>query len=433
MGIKKFVLPDLGEGVTEGEIIKIKVSEGEAVSMDQPLFEVMTDKASMEVPSSMEGIVQKLEVAEGDIVSVGASLLILKSKEDNTEGGSVSDSLEKQKAGNQESARKTLKSSAEKDFNKVLQKPITKGLKKQDVSLSESLAVPATRRLAEELGLSLRDIQGTGSQGEIRREDLINHIKNRLKSSQVTSVSYGESVPLPPDLTEEKREPIRGIKRLMFESMSLSKATIPHFTIGERAQVEYLVKIKKEMKERLDKQGLRTGYLPFFIRALLPVLKEFPIFNSVYSSKTREIVFRKDVNIGFAVDSPQGLLVPVLKQAQNKSLLEIIKEIGQLAETARQGSIARENLTGASITLSNLGSLGGHYGTPIINPPEMAIMGIYSLYHQVLGSSAESFKEKPFMNFSITCDHRFIDGATAARFLKSFICKIEEPSLLMLE
>ena len=408
MGLKTINLPDLGEGVTEGEIIKIKVSEGEKISMDQPLLEVMTDKASMEVPSSIEGTIQTIEVKEGDIVSVGAGLFTVESQGEDSS----------------EESKPSIPSSTNK-------KDSSPSVKKQSPTTDWALAAPATRKLAEELGLDLKNVHGSGVKGEIKREDLINHIKSSLQSPQFAP--FFSSSLLPQNQEEEKREPVRGIQRLMFESMTLSKATIPHFTIGEPAQVELIVNVRTEMKARLEKQGLKIGYLPFFIKALIPVLKEFSIFNSVYDPQTKEIVYRKDQNIGFAVDSPNGLLVPVLKQVQNKSLLEIIKEIQQLAEETRQGRVERENLTGASITLSNLGSLGGFYGTPIINPPEMAIMGIYSLFRQAVQNSRGEFEEKPFMNFSITCDHRFIDGATAARFLKSFIRKIEEPSLLLLD
>ncbi len=422
MGLKHIKLPDLGEGVTEGEIIKIKVSEGDSIAMDQALLEVMTDKASMEVPSSIEGTIQKIKVAEGDIVSVGSTLFTVQS-----EGGDTVENLKQEGA---DSSLESLKQRQIESFSENATKTNSAKASSTVNSVKLSLAIPATRKLAEELGLSLEDIKGSGSQGEITREDLLNHIKSRLKSpqSQITG-----STALPQNLEEDKREPLRGIKRLMFDSMTLSKATIPHFTIGERANVEHLVNTKAEMKPRLEKQGLKTGYLPFFIKALIPVLKEFPVFNSVYSPQTKEIIFRKGFNIGFAVDSPQGLLVPVLKQAQNKSLLEIIKEISELADKVRQGHIERENLMGAGITLTNLGSLGGSYGTPIINPPEMAIMGIYSIYQQVIKTDRGEFEEKPFINFSMTCDHRFIDGATAARFLKSFAAKVEEPSLLLLE
>ena len=412
MGLKNITLPDLGEGVIEGEILKIKVSKGEEISTDQVLLEVMTDKASMEVPSSISGKIHTVNIAEGDIVSVGTSLFTVETEEN------ISESVEK-KQEEPEPSKKSSPPPPEKQ-KKAETKKATENV---------SLAVPATRKLAEELDISLKTVSGQGHQGAVRREDLIKHIKDNLKASHKPPIAS----PLPQNINEERREPLRGIKRLMFESMTLSKATIPHFTIGEQACVDHLVQLRKEMKAHLEKKGLKTGYLAFFIKALIPVLKEFPLFNSVYDPTTKEIVFRKECHIGFAVDSPEGLVVPVLKEAQKKSLQEIIKEIQKLADSARKGTIQRENLQGASLTLTNLGSLGGSYGTPIINPPEMAIIGIYRLFKQVVQTIPGEFEEKLFMNFSITCDHRFIDGATAARFLRSFANKIEEPSLLILD
>lgn len=416
MGLKAILLPDLGEGVTEGEIIKIKVLEGDSICMDQALVEIMTDKASMEVPSSIKGKIKKIEVKEGDIVSVGARLFTVEVKDGVTS--------KKSELEHKETSKNSVSSPPQKE---------KKDFHPETSPTNLELATPATRKLAMELELSLKNIQGTGLKGEIKREDLIQYIKSNLQNRTQASLPSVKPAPFPSNLKESKREPLRGIKRLMFDSMTLSKATIPHFTIGDRACVTHLVKLKKEMHPKLEKLGLKTSWLAFFIKALVPVLKEFPIFNSVYDSRTKEIVYGHELNIGFAVDSPQGLLVPVLKQAQDKSLLDIIKEIQQLAEATRSGSIERINLTGASITVSNLGSLGGLYGTPIINSPEMAIMGIYSLFHQVAKNSDGEWEEKPYINFSITCDHRFIDGATAARCLKKFVQIVEEPSLLLLD
>ena len=402
MSLNKISLPELGEGVTEGEILKIKVKEGESIVMDQVLLEVMTDKASMEVPSSIDAVIEKIEISEGDIVSVGAPLFTVKSQETPAEK-------------TKEAPREKKENAPEK--NKLQPKGFFK-------DSDFTLALPATRKLAEELGLNLKDISQEAS--PITREDLLKYVRNRLQNSSPAPQDFKA------DFEEEKRIPVKGIQRLMFESMSLSKASIPHFTIGEQAQVDYLVQLRTEMKNRLKEQGVKTGYLPFFIKALIPVIKEFPIFNSVYDPEKKEIVFKKNLNIGFAVDSPQGLLVPVIKEVQNKSLLEIIKELFELAQKTREASIERENLKGAGLTLTNLGSLGGIYGTPIIQAPEMAILAIYRTFKQAVKNERAEWEEKTFMNFSITCDHRFIDGATAVKFLRSFIQKVEEPSLLLL-
>ena len=410
MALKKISLPELGEGVTEGEILKIKVKKGDTISMDQVLLEVMTDKASMEIPSSIEGLIESVEAKEGDIVSVGAPLFTVQIK-----------GKEKQESKKAAEKQKEIDPApSPKEFIKT----------EQQSQLKNSLAIPSSRKLAEELEIDLKEVKGSGEGGEIKRKDILKYVKEKMKKP---SLALGPLPPLSDDFEETKRAPLKGIQRLMFESMSLSKATIPHFTIGEHAKAELLVKLRTEMKSRLEKQGLKIGYLPFFIKALIPVLKEFPIFNSVYDPETKEIIFKKNINFGFAVDSPNGLLVPVLKQAEQKSLLEIVKELLELSQKTREGSIERENLRGAGFTLSNLGSLGGIYGTPIIQAPEMAILGIYKIFKKVVKNKKGDFEEKDFMSFSLTCDHRFIDGATAIRFLKSFIQKIEEPSLLLLE
>ena len=415
MALKKITLPDLGEGVTEGEILKIKVKKGDPIAMDQILLEVMTDKASMEVPSSIEGVIEEVNTKEGDIVSVGAELFTVQTKEELTKT-EPENFNQKKPLGSVSSTLPAKESKKLSSLNKEENFPLT---------------IPSSRKLAEELEIDLKEVKGAGEHGEIKRKDLLKHIKQKLKSSPSPSASISPS--LLSDFEETKRVSLRGLQRLMFESMTLSKATIPHFTLGEQARAGHLIKLRMEMKARLEKQGLKLGYLPFFMKALIPTLKEFPLFNSSYDGETKEIIFKKNINFGFAVDSPNGLLVPVLKQAENKSLLEIIKEVFELSQKAREGTIEREHLKGAGFTLTNLGSLGGFYGAPIIQAPEMAILGIYKIFKQVIKSEKGAFEEKDFINFSITCDHRFIDGATALRFLKSFIQKIEEPSLLLLE
>ena len=456
MGVKQIKLPDLGEGVLEGEIIKILVSQGENIVMDQPLVEVMTDKASMEVPSSIDGLVEKVEIAPGDVVGVGSALFTVKTKDSlpKKSPSSSKTGFDAQKPPLKES-RGAMPSA--KEGKALAQKPSSPLAKKdqQEPSLKEPrlekklsakeipakgasvLALPSTRKLAEELGLGLESIKGSGPQGEIKREDLIQHVRSALRDGPFRSESMGGQAPpekAPISFEEAGRRAVRGVQRLMMKSMALSKATVPHFTVGEKVLAEKLIALRGDIKARLEKQAVKVGFLAFFVRALIPALKEFPLFNSAYDPQSNELVFRKDINIGFAVDSPQGLLVPVLKQAQNLSLLEIIKQIAHLAERARKGSLQREDLTGASITVTNLGSLGGLYGTPIINPPEMAIVGIYRLSHSLARSPKDgSIEEKPFFNCSLTCDHRFIDGATAVRFLKNFLSRVEEPGLMLLE
>ena len=441
MSLTAIPLPDLGEGVTEGEIVKIKVKEGEQIAMDQVLLEVMTDKASMEVPSSIEGLVKKVAVQEGDIVSVGADLFLIETSSSNKEDAPLKESIKIKSQAEKEPLPKntSLKERlSKKDLSskELLQKQSSGQLAKtalEEASPSKTPAgIPATRKLAQELGIDLK--KAFKNQAEVKRKDLLNYIKRKLEGSYEKTPSKKNPAVFqdPPGWNEKKRSPLRGVQRLMFESMTFSKANIPHFTLGESAQVDHLMGLRSEMKNRMEKQGLKAGFLPFFIKALIPVIEEFPLFNAAYDSQSKEIVFKEDLNVGFAVDSPQGLMVPVIKQVQNKSLLEVIKEVYEKASQARGGAIPREDLKGAGLTVTNLGGIGGMYGTPIIPPFEMAILGIYKIYPKVVKTKTGGYEEKNFMNFSITCDHRFIDGAAAVRFLKSFVEKIEEPSLLLL-
>ena len=431
MSLKSITLPDLGEGVTEGEIVKIKVKEGDTIAMDQILLEVMTDKASLEVPSSIEGLVKKVAVREGDIVSIGSDLFLIETSEIYPPSKEVSlndksDGTKKPQPDPSEKANPEVDSTDENSLTTQF---------KDLASTKTPSVIPATRKLAQELGINLKE--AFSNQKKIERKELLNYIKKQMEGSHSnvltkTHSHKNQSLKEMTGFKEKKRVSLKGIQRLMFESMTLSKATIPHFTLGEEAVVDHLIQLRLEMKNRMEKQNLKVGFLPFFIKALIPTIEDFPLFNAFYDSQTKEIVFKEGINIGFAVDSPQGLMVPVIKQVQNKSLLEIIKEVYEKANQAREGSIAREDLKGASLTLTNLGGIGGMYGVPIIPAPEMAILGIYKIFQKVVKVKSGDYEEKNFMNFSITCDHRFIDGATAVRFLKSFVEKIEEPSLLLL-
>ena len=407
-------LPDLGEGVLEGEIIKIKVSPGDTISPDQPLLEVMTDKASMEIPSSMTGVIKEVKAKPGDMVEVGQTLFVLESSS--------------QESSPEQSKTSSLKKTEKQSSLAVKKQSSSSVPEKTDFPLS----APATRKLAEELGIPLDRVTRTGKKAQILREDLIEHIKVAMSSPKETASRVKPSVEVVFS-EEDRREPLLGIKRIMFETMTYSHQNLPHFTILEKAQVKQLVKLREEFKFRLEKQNLKITYLPFIMKALVSCLREFPILNSVYDEKTKEIVYRKSFNLGFAADTPQGLLVPVIHEAQDKSLLQLAENIQTLGRQARSGEITRDKLQNGTFTLTNLGSVGGIYGFPIINPPQVAILGIYRLYKQLEKTKEGDFKDFPYMNFSLTCDHRLIDGAAAARFLKSLVLRIEDPSLLILE
>ena len=256
MALKQIALPDLGEGVTEGEILKIKVKEGDRISLDQALLEVMTDKASMEIPSSIEGVIEKIAVSEGDIVPVGSDLFTVQTKEPKASPPSKTESL-KDKRGN---SKRTV---PEKEKIQIDSTSIK-------TEKSVPLAIPASRKLAEELEIDLTEVRGSGEQGEIKRKDLLNYIKKKMKSLPDPSFSS--------PFEETKRVSLKGIQRLMFESMTLSKATIPHFTIGEQVRVDHLVKLRAEMKDRLEKQGLKNRLPAFFYESFSPCSQRISSF-----------------------------------------------------------------------------------------------------------------------------------------------------------
>ena len=401
MALEQFKLPDLGEGVNEGELIKIHVKPGDSIKLDQVLIEVMTDKASLEVPSSLEGKVKNIRFKQGDMISVGEVVFEVETQQASKPEKQQAPSL-KTETPKKESVKKPLPTPSQQ---------------------TRKMA-PASRKLLEELGIDVKDLPQDAEL--VTREDIIKHVKTRISNPQEpvqTKVSD--------NIEETRREPLRGIKKSMFESMSYSKKTIPHFTLVEEADVTQLVNLRAEIKKSLQQEDIKITYLPFIMRALVSVLEEMPIFNSSYDENTKELVYKKPRNFGFATDSEAGLFVPVIKQAEKKSLMELAKGIQSLSEKVRQGKASREELTGATFTLTNLGSLAGLSGTPIINPPQVAILGIYRIYSRVKQDN-QAYKSFKCMNLSLTCDHRFIDGASAARFLKQLTLRIEEPGFLVL-
>jgi pyruvate dehydrogenase E2 component (dihydrolipoamide acetyltransferase) len=230
----------------------------------------------------------------------------------------------------------------------------------------------------------------------------------------------------------EERVAIRGIRRKIAEQMQMTKHVVPHFTIMDEARVDELVKLRTQSKEAAEKYGVKVTYLPFVMKALVSTLREFPMFNASIDDQAGEVVYKKYFNIGFAADTPNGLLVPVIKNADQKTVLEISKEIQDLAKKARDGKLALDEMKGATITITNIGSVGGTYATPIINHPEVAIIGMYKVDTKPLYKDGQ-FVPVQVMNFTATCDHRLIDGAVAANFLKAFLKRIENVGQLVLD
>ncbi|MDZ4661325.1 MAG: dihydrolipoamide acetyltransferase family protein [Pseudomonadota bacterium] len=425
MATKDIVLPDIGEGVTEGEVVKWLVKPGDMVKEDQPVVEIMTDKATVEVPSPFTGSVKEFRCKEGDIVPIGKPLMVI-------ELGSDSKTAAPLTAAPRAPAPAPSPTQVMVAPN-IMAAASSGGLEVYPpVAESSVLATPATRRLAREMKIDVNKLTGTGNGGRVTREDVLKSLNATF--SAPAAVSKGITAPayVTSGKGAEERVPFRGIRRKIAESLQMAKHIIPHFTLMDEANVTQLVEMRTQLKPLADKQGIKITYLPFVIKALIATIREYPMFSASIDDQSSEIVYKKYFNIGFAADTPNGLLVPVIKDADKKTIYQISREIVELATKARDGKLALEDMRGATITITNIGSVGGTYATPIINHPEVAILGMYKITDKpvIIGSDWHPAK---FMNFTITADHRLIDGAVAANFLKAFLNRIENPSLLMLD
>ncbi len=420
-------LPELGEGVTEGELVKWTVNVGDSVKADQTVAEIMTDKATVEVPTPVAGIVTEFKFKKGDVIKVESIILTL-----NSSGTLATKSALTAVAIASASATVTSLSMNASATAMTISNGIF-----PPVADSKVLATPATRRLAREMGIDINVISGTGLAGRVTREDIVTTKGSASLSNGAGATSAGSATmnfPKPAfnstNAALEERVDLIGIRKKIAQNMQMSKSIIPHFTLMDDVDVTQLVTVRESLKDFAEKNGTKITYLPFVVKALIATIKEFPQFNASIDDAASQIVYKKYFNIGFAADTPNGLVVPVLKNADQKSILDLSKEIIDLSKRARDGKLKPDEMKGACITITNIGSVGGTYATPIINHPEVAILGMYKIADKpILKDGKIDFIKS--MNYTITADHRLIDGAVAANFLKSFFNKIQNPGVLL--
>ncbi|RPI21611.1 MAG: 2-oxo acid dehydrogenase subunit E2 [Acidobacteria bacterium] len=386
----QFKLPDIGEGVVEGEIVKWLVTDGESVREDQPLVEVMTDKATVEIPSPVAGKVAKRHGQEGTTISVGAVLVEI-------ETGN----------GTPRAQSKTIEREA--------LSPGRPPRHEMDV-----LATPAVRRLARERGVDLTKVKGTGTGGRITMEDL-GQYQPEPETGEAARPAVGSG-------EREETVAYRGLRRKIGERMSTSKTTAAHYTYVEEVDVTELTRVRSIYNEM---SGGRLTYLPFIVKAVIEGLRKYPLLNSSLDEENEVIRVKRYLNIGIATATPDGLIVPVIKDADQKSMLELAKEIARLSEAAKEGKIKVEDLKDGTFTITSLGTLGGLMATPIINYPEVAILGLHKITPRpVVRDNQVVIRE--IMNVSISLDHRVVDGAVAAQFIAHVRTYLENPGLLAL-
>ena len=412
--IKDLELPDLGEGIDGAEISEIPVSVGDEITKDQTILILESDKASMEIPSDFTGTLKEILVSTGDEVSTGQLLMKIDSSDESSDQDKKEDETDKT-AGSSES-----KSEVE---DSDLGNTASTQTPKLDLNLSSDgiFASPGVRRLARELKINLSHINGTGEKNRITKDDLNNYILRQMASSS------GSSMPTPiiqEDFSqwgETENQKLTKIKRITGKRLQAAWQTIPHVTQFDEADITDLDTYRKKLKEKLLKDGIKVTFLPFLIKALTLVLKEMPEFNSSLDSSSTNLVIKKYINIGIAVDTPTGLVVPVISNADQKSISDLSIELVDISNRARNKKLKPAELKGGTFTISSLGGIGGSFFTPIINPPEVAIIGVsQSVWKNTFNGNDKKSDLKYIMPFSLSYDHRIIDGAAGARFTKRF-------------
>lgn len=417
-------LPEIGEGVTEGELVNWLVAVGDSVEEDQPIVEIMTDKATVEIPSHTSGTVKELKFQPGDMMEVDSVIMVL----DASGGGAKKEASapEKKEAAPVAAKVATPAPAVVAASSANIHPP---------VAASNVLATPSTRRLARESNVDVNSIQGTGLAGRVTREDVLAASGGASASAPVAAkpqMNFARPTFSSNQADLEKREPIRGIRKKIAENMQMYKHIIPHFTLMDEVDVTELVKMRTGLKTEMKQMGINVTYLPFIMKAIIAASRQFPMLNASIDDQAGEIVYKNYFNLGFAADTPNGLVVPVIKNVDQKSILEISAEIIDLAHKARDGKLALDDMRGATITITNIGSIGGTNATPIINHPEVAIFGMYKITDKPTLIDGK-WKARKFMNLSVTADHRLIDGAVAARYMNEVISRLQNPARLMLD
>ncbi len=467
----EFKLPDIGEGVVEGEIVKWLIKPGDTVTEDQPMVEVMTDKATVVIPSPRAGTVKETRGAEGAIAKVGAVLVVI---EEAGKGAAPAPKADPEAAttrptkatdvanGSGEGAGRpaaapapakaaapaapAAKPAPAKPAAPAPAKPAAPApAAAAPVASGPVLAAPATRRLARELGVDIATIAGTGPAGRVTSEDVRSAAAGPAPEAHETEAPEAEGhdeardtiAPAAAPSAEggvEDRVAIRGLRKRIYENMARSKAHAAHFTFVEECDCTALVELRDRFNKQLKAEEPKLSYLPFIVKAVIASLKQFPDLNGHVDEAAMEHVRRKDFQIGMAAATERGLIVPVVRNADRRSILDLASEIKRLGDTARAGRLGAEDLGGSTFTITSLGKEGGIFATPIINFPEVAIMGIHKMAKRAMvNEDDDSIVVKPMMNLSLSFDHRLIDGHVGAAFTYSVIKLLQNPDRLLME
>ncbi|EIJ81664.1 dihydrolipoyllysine-residue acetyltransferase (E2 component) [Bacillus methanolicus PB1] len=447
----EFKLPDIGEGIHEGEIVKWFVKQGDKVQEDDVLCEVQNDKAVVEIPSPVTGTVEKILVEEGAVATVGQVLITfdapgyenLKFKgDDHEEAPKKDEKKESLVQSTVESGRDIKKDSAAvqeaQDPTNAAESPV-----QTEVDANRRvIAMPSVRKYARDKGVDIRLVAGSGKNGRVLKEDIDLFLsggqakaESEAPKADHAAAQQTETIAaptVPQGQYPETREKMSGIRRAIAKAMVNSKQTAPHVTLMDEVDVTKLVAHRKKFKEIAAEKGIKLTFLPYVVKALTSALREYPVLNTSLDDEKEEIIYKHYYNIGIAADTDRGLLVPVVKDADRKSVFKISKEINELATKAREGKLSPDEMKGASCTITNIGSAGGQWFTPVINHPEVAILGIGRIAEKPVVKDGE-IVPAPVLALSLSFDHRIIDGATAQYALNHIKRLLNDPELLLME
>ncbi|HEX4206800.1 MAG TPA: dihydrolipoamide acetyltransferase family protein [Ktedonobacteraceae bacterium] len=441
--MREFKLPDLGEGMQEAEIRRWLVKPGDMIKLDQPMVEVETDKAVVEIPSPLAGRVATIHVAEGQLAKLGALLV---SFVDDTNGNAA---VTENATNDATTVTKNATNGASTHLQNVPTPvaveatPAQATISNQTAPHQRVLAAPAVRKRAFELDVDLAQVPTTQANGRVTMDDVQRYAEQRTSPAVPASMpaadhTNGTGGPLASTVAShdadavEERQPLTGLRKRIAERMERSWRSIPHATAFEEIDGSALQALRQSLQPVAEQRGVRFTYMPLLVKLLLPVLKEFPIFNASFDEERREIVYTYVYHLGIATATPEGLLVPVLRYADQMTLMQIAQQLTHLAEGAQKRTLALPELTGSTFTLNNVGSFGGSTGTPIINYPEAAILAVGRLQEKAV-VRAGSLVACPMLPLALSFDHRLIDGALAGQFLARFKALVEQPQQIMLD
>ncbi|OAJ76090.1 dienelactone hydrolase [Brevibacillus sp. SKDU10] len=434
----EYKLPETGEGIHEGEIAKWHVAVGDTIEEDQVILEVQNDKSMVELPSPVAGKVLEINVSEGTVSTVGDTLCVIEVEGALPEGADHGHGGES--AAPAQEAPKATEAPAAAAAPAVAQggAPIDR---------KHVLATPSVRKYAREKNIDLALVPGTGGKvGRITKADVDAYLAGGATAPAQAAAPQAAAAPTasqaaaatptqhyaPQAFELEERVPLKGIRKAISKAMVKSKYTAPHVTLFDEVDVTGLVNLRKEGKPLAMEQGIKLTYLPFIVKAVVAGLKKFPILNTSMDDETQEIIFKKYYNIGIATSTEDGLLVPVVKGADRKSIFEISAEINELAGKARDRKASADEMKGSTFSITNIGSAGGMFFTPVINHPEVAILGVGRIEEKPVVKNGE-IVVAPVLALSLSFDHRLIDGDPAQRFMNYIKKLLENPTLLVME